>query len=138
MALLNLAAFDQEDLAVISAHMQDAIVRLADIKHLRLQQQFVLVANRFAWEAERPERHRTGLRIARVLSVQSQRIRQGDNEAVLSLLSITFEEGRAPAGSIVLTCSGGGIIRVAVECIEVQMKDLGPAWTTTHQPQHEI
>ena len=62
--MLKLAALDAEDLEVISTHMQDAVVRIADIRHLPARRQFALLANRFAWESkDRPERRRAGLSI---------------------------------------------------------------------------
>ncbi|MGH6819503.1 MAG: DUF2948 family protein [Methylocella sp.] len=137
--MLRLAALDANDLAVISAQMQDAVLRLGDVTHVKARQQFVLLANRFAWDAmgER-QRRRTGLHFDRVLSVKAQNVAQGEKEAIVSLLAITFEEGEAPSGTIVLTFAAGGTIRLAVECIEASLKDLGPAWATEHQPAHQV
>ena len=137
MAPLKLTALDAEDLGIISAHMQDAVVKLGAVSHLERGKQFALIANRFAWMAENPERRRTGLRFARVLGVKSSRIRQGDSEAILSLLAIAFEPGDPPSGAIVLTFSGGGAIRLEVECIEAELRDLGPAWAAARQPEHD-
>ena len=135
---LKLTALDAEDLAVISAHMQDAVLKLGDIRHLGSARQFALIANRFAWESDQPERRRTGLHFGRVAKVSAQRIRQGDDNAVVSLLAISFEEKDPPSGDIVLTFSGGGAIRLEVECIEARLRDLGPAWGTARQPQHHV
>ena len=143
MSLLKLAALDEDDLAVISAHMQDAVLKVSDLRHLRAKQKFVLLANRFAWDAfhaggrRSNERRRSGLQFARVLSAKAARIRQDTAEGVLSLLSIGFEPAEAPSGTIVLNFSGGGTIRLDVECIEAQLDDLGPAWETAHIPSHE-
>ena len=135
--MLKLAALDIEDLAVISAHMQDAVIKASDLVFDPARRQFALAANRFAWdEARNPQRRRTGLHFDRVLGVRSHNFRRDDNEAILSLLSIGFTETDAPAGDIVLTFSGGGGIRLAVECIEAQLKDLGPAWSTARTPAH--
>jgi hypothetical protein len=133
-------ALDAEDLSVISAHMQDAVLRVADMTYLRAQRKFAVIANRFAWEKdERPlERRRSGLQFARVGKVLARDIDRNDKEAVLSLLSLGFEEGEAPSGAIVLNFSGGGALRIEVECIEAQLADLGPAWATEHQPQHLV
>jgi Protein of unknown function (DUF2948) len=54
----------------------------------------------------------------------------------LSLLAITFETGEAPAGAVTLQFSGGAAIRLNVDCIEAQMKDLGPMWETPSRPGH--
>ena len=135
--MLALAALDTEDLAVISAHMQDAVLRLGDIRYNKRLGKFSLLANRFAWEeGGSPQRRLTALQFDRVTEVKSQNILQGEKSAVVSLLTITFEAGELPSGTILLTFSGGGTIRLAVECIEVQMKDLGPAWSTANTPAH--
>jgi len=140
--MLKLSALDADDLAVISAHMQDAVLKAGDLSYLKKARKFALVANRFVWEhgakAEHFERRRTGLHFDRVTGVKVQSIPRDDREAVLSLLSIGFEEADAPSGAIVLTFSGGGTIRLDVECIEAQLSDLGPAWATDHLPRHEV
>ena len=135
---LKLTALDAEDLAVISAHMQDAVLKLGEVHHLKSAKQFALVANRFAWETGQPERRRSGLHFDRVTKVSAQRIRQGDHNAIVSLLAISFEEKDPPSGDIILTFSGGGAIRLEVECIEARLRDLGPAWGTARQPQHDV
>jgi hypothetical protein len=140
--LLKLAALDADDLAVISTHMQDAVLKAGDLSYLRKARKFALVANRFVWEhGRRPEhfeRRQTGLHFERVNKVMAQNIRRDDAGAVLSLLSIGFEAGETPSGAIVLDFSGGGSIRLEVECIEARLSDLGPAWATEHIPQHEV
>ncbi len=135
--MLRLAAKDTEDLAIISAHMQDALVRLADIRFLKRPRKFALVANRFAWE-ERPksERRRTGLHLEHVLSVRQSGLGDTSGEMTLSLLSITFEDGAAPSGTVVLTFSAGHSIRLEVEYLDLQLKDLGAAWATEFTPAH--
>ena len=136
-AVLKIAALDADDLAVISAQIQDAVLKIGDISHVPARHQFALVANRFAWDAGgQRQRRRAGLHFDRVLSVRSQNLRQGDKAAIVSLLAIGFEPGDAPSGTITLTFSGGGTIRLQVECIEAGLKDLGPAWETAHLPSH--
>ena len=140
--VLKLAALDADDLAVISAHLQDAVLNAGDLSYLKKARKFALVANRFVWEhgprAEHFERRRAGLHFDRVTGVKVQNIGRGDREAVLSLLSIGFEETDPPSGAIILAFSGGGTIRLEVECIEAQLSDLGPAWATEHLPRHEV
>ena len=136
--MLKLAALDADDLAVISAQMQDAVLRLGDIRYQRKLKKFALVANRFAWDAaNQRQRRRTGLHFDRVLAARAHNIRQGDDQAIVALLAITFEAGRLPSGTIVLSFSGGGSIRLEVECIEASLQDLGPAWATAHKPSHD-
>jgi hypothetical protein len=138
MTKLKLSALDPADLEIISAHMQDAVISLGDIRYLKPQRRFALIANRFLWQTQKPpyERRRTGLSFDRVLAAKSQRISQGA-DAVLSLLAISFTPGEAPSGTIVLTFSGGGQINLEVECIEARLEDLGPAWETPNLPSHE-
>lgn len=135
---LKLGALDAEDLSVISAHMQDALLLIGDMTFNVKRKQFALVANRFAWDEEEVrQRRRSGLHFDRVLAVKHLNIRTYEKDAVLSLLAIGFEEQDPPSGSIVLTFSGGGSIQLKVECIEAALKDLGPAWETKHTPIHE-
>ncbi len=139
MSSLKLTALDSADLEIISAHMQDAVITIGDIRFLKASGKFALIANRFLWQTEKPpyERRRTGLHFDRVLEAKSQRIRQGADDAVLSLLSVSFTPGEEPSGKIVLTFSGGGAITLKVECIEARLEDLGPAWETPNLPSHD-
>jgi hypothetical protein len=139
MASLKLTALDPADLEIISAHMQDAVITIGDIRFLKASKKFALIANRFLWQMQKPpyERRRTGLSFDRVLSAKSHRILQGADDAILSLLSISFTPGEDPSGTIVLTFSGGGAINLEVECIEARLEDLGPAWETPNLPSHD-
>jgi hypothetical protein len=137
--VLKLTAQDTDDLKVISAHMQDALVRLADIRYLAKTRQFAFVANRFAWEQQpNSERRRTGLHFENVLNVKQHGIRDLSADAVLSLLSISFEPGQSPSGTVVLTFSAGCTIKLGVEYLDLQLKDLGAAWATTVIPSHDV
>jgi len=141
--LLKLTALDADDLAVVSAHLQDAVLRVGDIRYLPVEHRFAVVLNRFAWEnaanggGDGYTRRRTGLRFDRVTGVKASNIRQGAPDAVLSLLAIEFEPADEPSGSITLVFSGGGAIRLEAECIEAAMTDLGPAWGTSRRPDHQ-
>lgn len=146
MQLLKLAALDTEDLEILSAHLQDAVMRVGDIAYLPDQKRFALVLNRFDWEGASKgkgsdgkvqfERRRAALRFDRVLSTQAQGIRQQAKGAVLNLLAIQFKETDAPEGYITLQFAGGGGIRLHVECIEAELKDLGPVWRAKRKPEH--
>src|SRR5688572_23676895 len=143
---LKLSALDAEDLAIISAHMQDATLLVGDISYLPRQKKLALVANRFDWEAAALggdvkrrgfRRSRCGLQINRVFEVKFTNLRRDAPTAVLSLLAILFHPGQeAPGGVIELTFSGGGAIRAEVECIEAALEDLGLSWETPHKPVH--
>jgi hypothetical protein len=138
---LRLIALDAEDLAVISCNLQDAVVRVEDLAYVPAQRRFALLASRFDWvaaDAGRQERCRAGLHFDAVLKVASTGFDRADREAVLNLLSISFEEGEAPSGAVVMTFSGGAAIRLDVECVDAQMRDLGVRWTARHKPGHAI
>lgn len=141
MELLKLAALDAEDLGVVSAHLQDAILRAGDLAYLGDAHRFVLVARRFDWsaqEGEGPRRRLTGVHFERVLGVRTRGLTPGaDSDAVLSLLAVTFEPGDAPSGMATLVFAGGAAVQLDVECIEVRMKDLGPVWEAEGRPDHE-
>jgi hypothetical protein len=137
--LLKLLVFDEEDLAVVSANLQDALVRANDMAFLQKEQRFALTAARFDWMAAdegRCERLQTGMHFERVGNVRTTGFRPGKPEEVLNLLSIIFEPENAPSGEVVLTFSGGAAVRLQVECLEAQMRDLGPRWPCGGKPDH--
>lgn len=135
---LRLAALDAEDLGVISAHLQDASVRVGDMAYLPKSLRFALVASRFDWPLAlrgTRERCRTGLHFERVSRVARSGFDQ-DADRVLNLLAIMFTEGEAPSGTITLTFSGGAAIRLEVECVEAALSDIGPRWPVEDKPGH--
>jgi hypothetical protein len=139
---LKLLALDDEDLTVISAHMQDAVFRVADIDYQARTGHFSLVANRFDWEAaDRSakgfERSRSALCFKQVKAVRSIGFDRNAKDKVLSLLAVLFEkDGEGPDGSVELVLAGGGSILLDVDCIEVQLADTGGTWETTLKPRH--
>jgi hypothetical protein len=139
---LKLMALDASDLTVISAQMQDAITKPDLIDYAPAARRFTIVANRFAWDAEKGggsathERRKTALSFARVTGVRTIGIRRGDDSQALSLLAIRFHPGEAPAGTIELIFADDAAIRLDVEVIEAQMADLGAAWETRFKPRH--
>jgi hypothetical protein len=141
MDLLRLVALDQEDLAVISAHLQDSIVRVGDLAYLRDERRFAVVARRFDWEAnpgEPPRRRLTGLHFERVQAVRLRGIDRSNPDQVLNLLAVTFEERDPPSGTVTLFFADGAAIQADVECIEMQMKDMGPVWQAESRPVHDL
>ncbi len=123
---LSLAAFDTEDLAVVSAHLQDARLTLSDVAYLRKRMRFVMVFHRKCREAP-PDidgRCHSGLHFERVLSASHIGFDLSEKERVLELLAITFDTTTAPAGTVMLHFMGGEAIRLEVECLEALMKDL--------------
>ncbi len=143
MDALKLAALDEEDLKVISACLQDAVLKVGDIDWRPREKRLTLVLNRFVWEkadgrGRGGERRRSVLHFARVEALRSHRIRRDARDAVLSLLAIGFEPTEAPAGRLYLEFAGGGRICADVECIEAGLADLGAAWKTENRPAHQI
>jgi hypothetical protein len=148
MAELKLIAFDADDLAVISAHLQDAVLKVGDIAYLPRERRFAAVGNRFDWADALTDgkaktrdyvRRQMALRFERVLGAQLQGIDPKKEGVVLSLLAIAFEPAEAsedPGGHVTLNFADGAAIRLAVECIEAEMKDLGPAWRAKAMPRH--
>lgn len=149
---LKLLALDAEDLAVISAHLQDAVVRVGDLAYLPREMRFACVLNRFDWlgalldgnEANANERRRAGLRFEQVSRARLKGLDLAAKEQVLSLLAITFEadsgEGDAsetlPSGKVEIHFSGSATIELQVACIEAELKDLGAAWSARQRPVH--
>jgi len=142
--LLRLIALDAEDLAVLSAHVQDAVLRVGDISWLPREKHIVLAMNRFVWEAAGGgswrrrdyQRRRAALHFARVEKVQSSGIDRAAEDAVLNLLALRFEPINPPSGEVVLDFAGDATIRLSVEVLEVELTDLGPAWSTGLAPRH--
>ncbi len=138
---VKLVALDEEDLAVISAHVQDAVLKASDLVYLPKEKRFAVAMNRFAWEKAEGqrknfERHRAALTFDRVLAVKAQNIDR-DSDTVLDLLAVEFVPTDAPAGALDLIFAGGATLRLEVECIEARLSDLGPAWATGAKPAHD-
>lgn len=144
MDLLKLLALDEEDLAIVSAHVQDAILKVGQLDFIPATRQFVVPMYRFAWEKEasisrpQPERRNGVLHFDRVLSAQLSGIARDKPEEVLSLLAVTYTPTDPPAGRVELVFAGGGAIRLDVECIEARLVDLGGAWGATSRPAHKV
>lgn len=141
MADLKLLALDSEDLDVISATTQDAVVRVPDLAFAEGDHRFALLMNRYAWEAGergKGQRRRAALSFARVNGAQTAGINMNAGEGVLELLDIRFTPTDEPAGTIELRFAGGGTIRLEVECIEAQLEDLGAVWAARARPEHEL
>jgi hypothetical protein len=138
-----LAAADAEDLEVISARLQDAVGHVRDLVWLPRARRFAALLNRFKWEnARRNEnlRVRAGLHFDGVLSAKSSNILRGAPDAVFSLLAIKFipRGGEDPGGMIELQFSGGGAIRLDVECIDVGLSDVSGEWAALGRPEHPV
>jgi hypothetical protein len=136
VAPLRLLAEDAEDLAVMSAALQDAVAKIGEIRFEPAARALTIAFNRYRWEGKGPERVRSGLQIDSVLKVQSRRLRRGAKDAVVELLSIAFTPGQAPGGTITLTFAGGGDLRCEVECVDAVLADVSAPWPTRKKPAH--
>lgn len=141
MEPLKFVALDRDDLEVISTHLQDAIVKVADVTWRPQEHRIVMGLSRFDWlsaAAEPPEyrRCRAALRFERVNACKCKHVDPAVKAEVLNLLAIEFEETDAPAGVVTLFFSGGGALRLEVECLEAELADLGPSWPTDTRPAH--
>lgn len=136
---LRLMAADTADLEVVSAALQDALSQIGDIRFDARARTLSLVLNRFRWESPAKkggERVRAALQLSGVLAVQAKRLRREPKDAVVSLMSISFQPGDEPGGLVTLTFAGGGELACAVECLDVMLADLGQPWPTRHRPEH--
>lgn len=143
MDALKFIALDAEDLAVVSTHLQDAVVKVADVVWMPEDKRLVIGLNRFDWEATldpspQYRRRRSVLRFDRVLGCKCRHVAPTDKQTVLNLLTVEFDETDAPGGVVTLVFSGGAALRLEVECLEVELADLGAIWTTTTCPGHPI
>jgi len=125
----RLIALDQDDLAVISAHVQEATVTAADILWRQGDKRLVIGMRRLDWEQAlngetTPRRLISALRFDRVLSCQSRNIDLDAPHAAFDLLGIEFYPERAPGGTAVLMFAGGAALRITVECLECELADL--------------
>jgi hypothetical protein len=139
MTKLKLAAADAEDLQILSARLQDAVVKLKNVTWLPKKRRFAAVLNRLQWEDGGKTRVRAGLHFDGVLKVQSHKVKLGAGEAVVSLLAVTFtpNQGEDPGGMIEIVLAGGGAIRLTVECIDAELADMTGAWAACGTPDHE-
>jgi Protein of unknown function (DUF2948) len=127
---LKLIALDADDLAVISAHVQDARVQTSDIVWRQDEKRLVVGMNRLDWEqtlsgGTAPRRLIAALRFDRVLACKSRNIDLARPDATLELLGIEFNPTDEPGGSALLLFSQGGVLRLDVECLECELTDLG-------------
>ena len=136
---LRLLAQDVEDLAIISAALQDAVTRIGDIQWESAAHCLTLAFNRYRWEVEggAGERVRAGLQLGGVLEVKGRNLRRDARDAVLELLALTFEAGAPPGGVINFAFADGGDLAASVECIDVALADLSQPWPTAHTPGHQ-
>ena len=143
---LKLIAFDADDLQILSAHLQDAIVRVGEMKYLPRERRFAAVLNRFDWatahagDGKDMMRRQAALRFERVLAARTSGIDLARQDEALVLLAVGFEASgeEDPSGTMMLMFAGDAAIQLEVECIEAELRDLGPVWRAELKPEHSL
>lgn len=129
-APLNLGALTGEDLQVLSALVQDAVLPVTEMRFMRDEQRFAMLLNRFRWEDGARDRHgaervRALLVFENVQAVASQGVSRADPDMILSVLSLEFiPDQEPPSGQLLITLAGDGAIRLKVEALEAVLKDV--------------
>tara|TARA_B100000941_G_C28165633_1_gene379597 strand:- start:36 stop:479 length:444 start_codon:yes stop_codon:yes gene_type:complete len=140
---LKLIARTEEDLRVVSAHLQDSIASIANIASLKKNKIFLMQLSRFMWEDvekgvfRKNKRIRTILKFENVLTVDSRNINQLKKDQFLDFLAIETKITPDNNYEMKIIFSGDAIIRVISEVIEVTLDDQGEAWDTKNKPKHE-
>ena len=140
---LKLIAKTEEDLRIVSAHLQDSIASISDIANLKKNKIFLMQLNRFMWEDvekgvfRKNKRIRTVLKFENILEVHSKNINQSKKDKFLDFLAI--ESCIMPDNNyeMKIIFAGDSIIRIISEVIEVTLDDQGEAWDTKNKPKHK-
>ena len=141
---LKLIARTEEDLRVVSAHLQDAIVNVNDIANLKKNKILLLQLNRFMWEDvekgvfRKNKRIRTVLKFENVIKVYSKNIYQDKKDKFLDFLTIETNKMTDNNYEMKILFAGGSIVKIISEIIEVTLDDQGDAWVTKNKPKHIV
>ena len=138
---LKLIALDREGLGVISAHIQNTCVKRVDMTWLPRQRRFLVAGMRYDWVGAKTgpeERVSSVLRFERVLKVSHLGLTDTDSDATLNLLGVTFEKTDPPAGIIILAFADGALVRLDVECVEAELRDIGHRVPAQACPGHAL
>ncbi len=133
-----------EDLKVISAHLQDSIVHLKDIAHLKRNRIFLIQLNRFMWEDvekgifRKSRRVRTVLKFDHVIEVKSKKIFQNSDDKFLDFLALETNIKQDESFEVKLIFAGDSTIRIKSEVLEVTLDDQGEPWETKNEPKHKF
>ena len=141
---LKLIAKTDEDLKVISAHLQDSIVSLNDIANLKKNKIFLMQVNRFMWEdvekgvLRKNKRIRSIIKFDHVIRVSSKNIQKNTKNKFLDFLAIETREMPDKTHEMKLIFSGDSIIKIIAEVIEITLDDQGAPWDTKQKPKHKF
>ena len=132
---LKLIARSSEDITVMSALLQDALLASADMQFIPDDNSFVVLANRFCWEAnvKAPQRRLCGLKIGQVEKAQTKGMQLAVGQ-FYNLLSIAYEEA---GNGLILTFSGEAAIRLQIAGISATLQDVAEAHPGFARPEHE-
>tara|TARA_E500000178_G_scaffold286050_1_gene287730 strand:+ start:824 stop:1267 length:444 start_codon:yes stop_codon:yes gene_type:complete len=140
---LKLIAKTEEDIRIVSAHLQDSIVNVAEIANLKKNKIFLMQINRFMWEDvekgvfRKNKRIRTILKFENVLRVISRNINQLKKDKFLDFLAIETNITPDNNYEMKIIFAGDSIISIIAEVIEVTLDDQGEAWDTKNRPKHK-
>ena len=141
---LKLIAKTDEDLRVISAHLQDSIASTDNIANLKKNKIFLMQLNRFMWEDvekgvfRKNKRIRTILKFENVIKVNSKNINQSKKDKFLDFLTIETNQMPDKNYEMKLVFAGDAVIKIISEVIEVTLDDQGEAWDTKNMPKHKV
>ncbi len=144
VSILKLQASSQEDLRVISAHLQDAIVSVTDIANLKKNRIFLMQLNRFMWEDiekgvfRKNKRIRTVLKFENVVKVSSKKIVQKKTSKFLDFLTIETKLLNDKSYEIKIIFSGDSVIKINTEVIDATLDDQGSPWESKMKPKHKF
>ena len=139
---LKLIVHSDEDLRVVSAHLQDSIVLPEDIVSLKKNKIFIMQLNRFMWEDvekgifRQNKRVRTVLKFENVINASYKNINQKKPEVFLDFLAIESSKLPDKSYEIKLIFSGNAIIKINSEVIDASMEDQGEPWESKTKPKH--
>lgn len=131
---LRLLAEDADDLQIISAALQDAILRPVDIVWEKAARTLTIAFSRFCWECGET-RVMSAMQFGDVLAVKSRRLPRSP-DASLELLALDFIPTEAPGGKVILMFAGGGDLRIDVECLDAVVTDISDRWPARIAPTH--
>ena len=141
---LRLIGKNQDDLKVISAHLQDSIVVIKDMVFLKQNRSFVMIVNRFMWEDVEKgvfrdnKRIRCAIKFEGIIKVKSKNINQKNKNKSLEFLAMQYDSSTEGNGKITIFFSGNSAIILIVEVIDIVMNDLGNPWKARYKPKHKI
>ncbi|MEM9937888.1 MAG: DUF2948 family protein [Pseudomonadota bacterium] len=136
---LRLIAQNGDDLEIISAAVQDAVLKAENLKFNRREHRFTIELNRYRWETPKDKaRVRAILAIDTVLNVRTRAVSKADPDMVMSVLSLKFvPDAEPPGGKLSILFSGDGELELTVEALDLTLLDSTYEWSTRHRPDHE-